>query len=93
MLKITPEAKIHALDNGGVLFLEYFILKGGCCVPFQPEPTVRIGTPNDRGKYRQETIEDLTVFIPHELPDEKLMIEVNSFMGMKRLVIKGWRYF
>lgn len=93
MLKFTPEAKKHAVNNGGVVFLEYFALISGCCVPFQPEPTVRLGKPHNQKKYREETIEGLTVFIPHELPEEQLIIDLNSFMGMKKLVIEGWRYY
>jgi hypothetical protein len=93
MLTITPEAKAYALENGGTLFLEYITLTGGCCVPFQPEPTVRFGTPRNQDHYRQETIEELTVFIPRSLPDIPLVIEVASVLGYKRLVVEGWRHF
>jgi hypothetical protein len=94
MLTITPEARTHALNNGGTLFLEYFALwTGGCCVPYQPEPSVKLGKPRNQAQYRQETIDGLTVFIPHELPEEPLLITMSSFMGIKRLVIEGWRHF
>jgi hypothetical protein len=93
MLTITPEARAHALNKGGILFLEYFILAGGCCVPFQPEPAVRIGRPCNQDHYREENIDGLTVFIPHNLPEEKLVITVNSFLWYRKLSIEGWRYF
>ena len=93
MLTITPEARTHALNNGGTLFLEYINLAGGCCVPYQPEPIVRFGKPHNQDQYRQETIDDLTIFIPHKLPEEELVITMNSFLGYKRLVIEGWRHF
>jgi len=93
MLTITPEARTHALDNGGALFLDYITLTGGCCVPYQPEPAVRLGKPRNQDQYRQETIDGLTIFIPHELPEEELVITMDSFLGFKRLVIEGWRYF
>jgi hypothetical protein len=35
----------------------------------------------------------LTIFIPHELPEEELVITIASVLGFKRLVIEGWRYF
>jgi hypothetical protein len=93
MLTITPEARTHALNNGGTLFLDYITLTSGCCVPFQPEPTVRLGKPRNHDQYRQETIDGLTIFIPHGLPEEELVITMASVLGFKRLVIEGWRYF
>ncbi|HUH65807.1 MAG TPA: CC/Se motif family (seleno)protein [Syntrophales bacterium] len=93
MLTITPEAKAYVLDNGGTLFLEYIVLKGGCCVPYQPEPTVRLGRPRGQDKYRQEAVDGITMFIPRELPQEELTIDLTSLMGRKRLVIEGWRHF
>jgi hypothetical protein len=94
MLTIAPEARTYALNNGGTLFLEYFALwTGGCCIPYQPEPSVRLGKPYNQDKYRQETIDDLTIFIPYELPEVPLLITMSSFMGIKRLVVEGWRHF
>jgi hypothetical protein len=93
MLTITPEAKAYALDKGGTLFLEYITLTGGCCVPFQPEPTVRLGRPKNHDQYRQATIDGLTVFIPRGLPEEELVIAMASVLGFKKLVIEGWRHF
>jgi len=93
MLTITPEARSYALENGGTLFLEYITLTGGCCVPFQPEPTVRFGKPKNNDQYRRETIDGLTVFIPRGLPDVPLVIAVATVLGFKRLVIEGWRHF
>ena len=93
MLTITPEAKAHALENGGTLFLEYILLTGGCCVPFQPEPNVRFGKPRNQRQYRQESIDGLTVFIPQSLPDIPLVIALASYLGIKRLVIEGWRCY
>jgi len=92
MLTITPQARTHALNNGGSLFLEYITL-AGCCIPYQPEPIVRIGKPHNQDQYRQETIDGLTIFIPHKLPEEELVITMHSFLGYKRLVIDGWRHF
>jgi hypothetical protein len=93
MLTITPEARTYALDNGGSLFLEYITRTGGGCVPFQPEPTVRLGKPKNQDQYRQESIDGLTIFIPHGLPKEELGIAMASVLGFKRLVIEGWRHF
>ena len=94
MLTITPEARTHALNNGGMLFLEYLALwTDGCCIPYQPEPSVKLGKPYNQDKYRQETIDGLIVFIPNDLPKVPLLITMTSFMGIKRLVVEGWRHF
>jgi hypothetical protein len=93
MLTITPEAKAYALDKGGSLFLELVTVTGGCCIPYQPEPAVRLGKPRKQDQYRQETIDGLTVFIPHRLPEEELVIAMASFLGFKKLVIDGWRCY
>jgi hypothetical protein len=93
MLTITPEAKAYVLDNGCSLFLEYTILISGCCVPFQPEPTVRLGGPRAQDAYRQETVDGTTMFIPRELPQEELTVDLTTLMGRKRLVVEGWRHF
>jgi hypothetical protein len=93
MLTITPEAKAYALDKGGSLFLELVTITGGCCIPYQPEPAVRLGKPRKHDQYRQETVDGLTVFIPHHLPEEELVIAMASFLGFKKLVIDGWRCY
>jgi hypothetical protein len=35
----------------------------------------------------------LTIFIPHRLPEEELVIAMASFLGFKKLVIDGWRCY
>jgi hypothetical protein len=91
MLTFTPEACQYALHSGGVLYLEYLTVQG-CCIPYQPGPSVRFGNPHDPQNYRQETIEGMTVFVPLELPEVPLRINLNAFMGFKRLVVEGWRH-
>jgi hypothetical protein len=34
----------------------------------------------------------MTVFVPLELPEVPLRINLNAFMGFKRLVVEGWRH-
>ncbi|HTZ40266.1 MAG TPA: CC/Se motif family (seleno)protein [Syntrophales bacterium] len=91
MLTLSPEARAYAVDNGGTIFLDYIIV-GDCCIPYQPEPSVRVGMPHDPERYRQEQIDGVTVFVPNTLPQVPLVIELNSFMGFKRLVVHGWRH-
>lgn len=90
MVTISQEAVEHAREKGRDLYLEYIVLQGGCCVPYQPGPVVRFGRPHEPERFHAASMEGLTVFIPHELPDVPLQITVNSFMGFKRLVVAGW---
>jgi len=89
MLKISSEARQYAREKGSSLFLEYLTVNN-CCIPFQKEPTVRFGTPHNPEHYQKEYIDGLDVFVPVELPDVPLSIELNTFMGFKRLVVTGW---
>ena len=91
MLTMSPDARAYALDNGGTIHLEY-ILVGDCCIPYQPEPSVRVGKPHNPDQYLEERIDGVTVFIPHSLPRVPLTVQVSSFMGFKRLVVDGWRH-
>jgi hypothetical protein len=52
MLTLSPEARAYALDKGGIMFLE-FIVVGDCCIPYQPEPSVRMGKPHNPDQYLQ----------------------------------------
>lgn len=91
MVTISPEAQEHAMKNGGELYLEYIVLHG-CCIPYQPGPAVRFGRPHNPACFCATAIEEITVFVPYELPDVPLQITVNSFMGFKWLVVEGWRH-
>jgi hypothetical protein len=90
MLTISPEAQERAMKKGRKLYLEYIVLREGCCIPYQPRPVVRFGKPHNPAFFWTVTIEDITVFVPHELPNVPLHITVNSFIGFKWLSIEGW---
>jgi hypothetical protein len=91
MLTLSPKARSFALENGGTIFLEYIVV-GDCCIPYQPEPSVRMGKPHNPDRYRQEHIDGVTVFVPRALPEVPLVVHLSTFMGFKRLVVDGWRH-
>jgi len=91
MLPLRRKRVQYALHSGGVLYLEYLTVQGAA-FPIKPGPSVRFGNPHDPQNYRQETIEGMTVFVPRELPEVPLRINLNAFMGFKRLVVEGWRH-
>jgi hypothetical protein len=38
-----------------------------------------------------KTVEGITLFVPRDLPVIPLTVTLNRFLGLKRLVIEGWR--
>jgi hypothetical protein len=91
MLTFTKEARDFALQKGKILHLQYFSLNA-CCIPYQPGPSICFGLPHNPQHYQQKTIEDLQVLIPNEMPDVPLEIHLSTFLGIKRLVVEGWRH-
>ena len=51
----------------GTMFLEYIVV-GDCCIPYQPEPSVRMGKPHDPDQYRQEHVDGVTVLFLARFP-------------------------
>ena len=92
MLTLNRDAREYALNQGGSLYLEFIVMKSGCCIPYQPEPAVRVGKPYNLDHYRKEDIDGVAVFIPLDLPETPLAITLNVFMGFRKLVVEGWRH-
>jgi hypothetical protein len=90
MLTITPEALAIIRKQKQPVFLDMPKLITNCCFNLQECPSVRFGEPRKLSDYEQRTIQDVTVFAPHSLPDIPLTITVGSFLGIKRLVLEGW---
>jgi len=34
----------------------------------------------------------MTIYVPYELPNIPLAINLDIFMGFKRLIVEGWRH-
>jgi hypothetical protein len=54
-------------------------------------PAVRLGQPHDPQNYFLEEIQGVMVYIPQDLPEIPLMINLSRFLWFKRLVIEGWQ--
>ena len=91
MLTITPEALAIIRKHKKPIYLNMPKLITNCCFDLQECPTVHFGKPHDISKYNERTIQDITVLVPHRLPNAvPLTITVSSFLGFKRLVLEGW---
>ncbi len=86
-----PEARSIIIKRGQPIFLELPKIITNCCFEFQECPSVRFGEPRNIKDYKKKIIQEVTVFVPHRLPDIPLSIAVTSFLGIKRVVVDGWK--
>jgi hypothetical protein len=89
MLTISPPALALIQEKNQPIFLDIPPLIG-CCIHVKEAPTIRFGQPHDPSNYSCQTIQGVTVFVPHELPDVPLSIQVSQFLWKKYLVVAGW---
>lgn len=92
MITITEEAVDFIRRKQNTLFLELPKLIVNCCFSLQECPTVRFGEPRDQAHYEKKVIQGTTVFVPKNISEIPLTISLSSFIGIRRLVIEGWRY-
>jgi hypothetical protein len=93
MLTFTPEALSIIRKQDKPIFLELPKLIRNCCFDLQECPSVRIGEPRNEQDYEKRIVQEVTVYLPRRLPEFALTITISSFLGRKRLVVDGWRFF
>jgi len=92
MLTLTSDAVALIQSQDKPIFLELPKTITNCCFHFQECPVVRFGEPRNTRDYEKKIIHDVTIFIPGRLDEIPLTIAVSSFLGIKRLVVDGWRF-
>lgn len=93
MLSITAEAAEIIRQQGKTVFLDLPKSIRSCCgVMLQECPTVRLGTPPNPDAYKMTDTDGITVFVPRVIVGDELTIDVASFLGVKWLLVEGWRY-
>lgn len=93
MVTISPEAHTIIRERARPVFLELPRLIRSCCFDFQECPSVRLGEPDDVEQYERSSVDGTVVFVPRHLPEDlALKITVSRFLGLRRLVVEGWRY-
>jgi hypothetical protein len=89
MLTISPQALTYIQKQNKPLFLDIPPVIS-CCLHLKESPTVRFGEPHDPANYKEQIIQGVIVFVPNELPEIPLSIQLSSFLGIKRLIVDGW---
>lgn len=92
MVSICEDALEIIRSQDKPIFLDLPKTITTCCFDMQECPTVRFGVPARPNEYRENIISGITVFVPRVISDLELTIEVASFLGIKRLIVEGWRY-
>lgn len=96
MISISPQALAIIRERKQPIHLDLPpVVTGGCCLPSIREcPVIRFGPPRSspRKHYSVQSIDGITVHVPRGMPEEgNFTITVSSFLGIKRVVLEGWR--
>ena len=92
MITLTAAAHELASTARSPVCIEIPHTVSNCCFDFTECPAVRLGDPARPGTHTRQTLQDTTVHVPHGFPDDaELVIDVRTFLGRKRLVLRGWR--
>lgn len=92
MLQIADDALALVQEKKTSIFIDRVRNVESCCFEFSPCPPVRFGRPKQLAEYASRIIQGVEVYIPSCFPSQlPLTIRVSQFLGMKRLVIDGWR--
>jgi hypothetical protein len=96
MLSIRPDALALIRRRNRPVYLDLPpVVQGGCCLPSLQEcPVIRFSPPRDaaRQQYEVQEIQGVTVHVPRRMPrDGNFTLKVSSFLGLKRVVLEGWR--
>jgi hypothetical protein len=89
MLTITADAVAYIKSRNKPIFLDIPPLIN-CDIPVKESPTVRFGEPRDLEKYQLKTIQEVSIYVPHDLPQQPLNITLTKFFCWRTLVVEGW---
>jgi hypothetical protein len=93
VVTISAEALAFIRRSGHPIVLELPRMVRGCCFDFQEGPSVRVGEPPEPASYERTVFDGATMYVPRDLPDLPLEVRLQRFLGLRRLVVEGWRYF
>jgi len=92
MLQISDDAVALVREKNTPIFIDRAQNVEACCFELSFPPAVRFGRPKRPTGYLSRVIQGVEVHIPSCFPlSRPLTIRVSQFLGLKRLVIAGWR--
>ena len=91
MWKISPEALAYVRANGGEATVGIPVTVTGCCLHITEAPEVRLGKPAQTQGYMRLDVQDAALYVPADLADLELGLELVRFFRRQRLVVEGWK--
>ncbi|MDR3560233.1 MAG: CC/Se motif family (seleno)protein [Negativicutes bacterium] len=89
MLSLTSEAVAYIQSRNKSIFLDIPPLIN-CDITMQESPTISFGQPRNPENYNLESIQGVSVYVPHNLPKQLLTITLVKFFRWRKLVVEGW---
>ena len=90
MLTIDTKALVYISKKKQSIYLDIPPIISNCCMTIRESPAVRFGKPYNLEYYTKATVQGVTVFVPHDLPQIPLTITVSRFFWHTRLAVEGW---
>lgn len=92
MISLSAEALAWVEEKNTPVVIDIPYPVRGCCFDMTDCPAVGFGEPRQPDAYSRQTIDGVTVYVPHALSTEHpLVIRTRSFFGFRQLVLDGWR--
>ncbi len=91
MWKISPEALAYVWEHGGEATVGLPVTVTGCCMHITEAPEVRLGKPVKPQGYVRLDVQDAALYVPADLADSELSLELVRFFRRQRLVVEGWK--
>lgn len=92
-MKITELAKEFIIKEGGNIYIKDQDI-ANCCIEANFAPELSIGIPKNKQDYYLLEIDSINVYVDKNIfKTENLTIDLKKFLGIKYLVIDGWKTF
>lgn len=91
MLTLSETVLSYVRDKQQPIYLEMSPTISECCFTLTESPAVHVGEPKKKAGYHVRDINGVTVFVPHDLPNIPLTINMKNYFGYKKLYVIGWK--
>lgn len=92
-MKLTEDAKKYIAKKGGNIYIKYHNIQN-CCIDANFTPEIAIGMPKNKDRYYLVSFGSANVYIDRIIYNtEDLTIDTKNILGIKYLVIDGWKTF
>lgn len=91
LLTLSETALSYVREKQQSIYLEMSPTINECCFTLTESPSVHVGEPKKKADYHVRDISGVTVFVPYDLPNIPLTINMKNYFGYKKLYVIGWK--